>query len=807
MSRFNAAIEFARKKKMSTPVVDVPRNVKEFLNIDMLEPNGIFKLEPGYGVCLYDQCYIFEDINYVNQDTGQKTSTLLEINRIFRSLDNQIKWTIASEQRDMDAFMKEVFKPIHGEEYPDIEEGIGCWINQKLEEGTRDIQKVMYLTVTCYTSSFEEAQAFFSSVDTVLQGIFMALGSRLYRMSAEERLAAIQRMLRLNEPCIPPRNLTSGRDGWKNQILPARLRPEEDGLVINQKYACVLFGQDFDSSLNEEKLVYALTDAPFPVYVTVDFETVKRRLVRDKIMASHANNERSIAMESMGKQQTQQGMSYQKLQQKKDLEDMIKQVDDNDEEGVYVGLLVMVYADTQEELQRRVDMLCSIANSNYFTLSPCYDQQLQALSTILPIGGRRIDVMKFFFSSSAVAFQPFHAADLQHPDGRILGLNRTTKRLIRCDRKSLIAPHGIIVSHTGGGKSFFVNSTEIAQVLLFTDDNLTIIDPNNEREKFIREHGGQYFDFTPRCGIHLNAFEVPRYVWDGDSLVKDRFVAKKSEFAGRFTAACMADMSITRVSLAYVEEVTEQMYADYFAGGKFENQPTLTDIWERLKSKETASTDEIEKRLLFDMTKCMDAYVHGIYDMFAHPSNMDISNRLVGFGLLNVPGTAKKVVFLTMMHFVGQRIEENQGNLKAERLIVEETQVLCKDEYIADELFYAIETYRKVGAIVTLIVQNLKFVLENSALCNMFSNCPYKVFFDLGGVDVNELVKIQELSKREIDALKTKEKGCGVLVCEDKVYLFNNFMEKDNVLYEQFNTDFHEKAKKKAGENSEERIL
>ena len=803
MSRFNASIEFMRKKKMTTPMVDIPRNVKEFLNIDMIDPRGIFKIEPGYGVCMYDQCYIFEDINYVNKDTGQKTSTLLEINRLFRSVDNQIKWTIASEHRDMEKFMDDMFHPIHEADYPDINEGIGSWINQKIEEGPRDINRIRYLVVTCYTYSFKEAIDYFSTVESVLEPIFASLESRLYRMSAMERLAVLQRMLRLGGTGIPPRNISTTRDDWKNQILPARICPEEDGLVINNKYACVLFGMEYDSSVNEEKLVYALTDVSFPTYVTVDFETVKRRLVRDKLMATHANNERSIEMDkiTLSKQRLpiSQEPSYEKKRQKKELEEMIEQVDENDEEGLYVGLLVMVYADDLEELQRRIDTVCRVANSNYFALEPYYDQQLQALSTLLPIGGRRVDCMRFLFASCAVAMQPFHAAEFIHPEGGVLGINRTTKSLIRVDRKSLTAPHGIIVAHTGGGKSYFVNNVEIAQTLLFTDDNITVIDPNNERKEFINEHGGQYFDCTPSSELRHNPFEVPKFVWDGDALMKERFVAEQTTFAGRFVAAAMDNMEVNRVTLSYVEEACQTMYETYFKEGVFENQPTLTKIWDALKLQEESTSNAHEKQILFHITKCTEAYVHGVYDMFAHESRLDFTNRLIGFGLANIEGTPKKVILLTMMHIIGQRIKNNQMGLVAERLIVDEAQVLCEDEYISGEFLYAIETYRKVGAIVTVIVQNLKYVLDNSYLCNIFSNCPYKVFFDQGGVDAIELSKIQELSKIELDALNENRPGCGILVCEGKAYLFDNRMSKTNVLYSQFNTNFHEKAKLKEG--------
>ena len=803
MARFNAAIEFLRKKKISTPVVQIPNCVKDFLCIDHVHPNGIFKIEPGTGLCLYDRCYIFEDINYVNKDDNVKTSTLTELVSLFKRVDNQIKITLASEQTNMDKFMDQIFRPIHGEEYPDLKEGIGVWINQKINEGTRDIECIRYLTVTCYTYSFEYAESFFATLEDVLGQIFLSLESRLYRMNGEERLAVLQRILRLNQGGIAPKNIRTDLDGWKNEILPVHIHAESDGIKINNKYASVLFAQEYDSQVNEENLLYSLTTAPFPVYTTVDIERVKRRLVKDKLSNAHANNERAIGFEMEAAKQNNQinaSPSYQRSENKKELEGMLKQVEKNDEEGSFVGLLVMVYADSVEELTNRVNAITTIAE-NSFTLVPYYEQQLRALTTLLPIGGRQVDHMRFLFTSSVVAFQPFHAKDLREPEGYVLGRNGSTNRLLIGNRKTLPAPHSIIVSHTGGGKSYFVNS-QISQELLFSDDRIICIDPNNERKKFITVHGGQYFEFTPRCGIYLNSFEVPRKIWEGDAIDKDQFVAKKCEYAGRFTTACMKNIVVTQVDLNYVEEAVRQMYDTYFAGKKYEAQPTWQMAWENLKATREASTDETERKQLFNIIKCLESYVIGVYDMFAHPSNLDINNRLVGFGLLNIPPAAREPFLLTMMHFVAMRIDNNQGDMTAEHLVIEEAQSLCENDFIAAEFLYAVETYRKLGAMVTIIVQNLTYVLRNSRLCDMFSNCPYKVFFDLGGVDAGKLAEIIDLSLSEFKLLNKPKKGCGLLHWNGEVYHLDNFMEKTNILYEQFNTDFHEKAKLQKGASS-----
>lgn len=799
MPKLNTSSLFSGKRAMTVPVVKIPRKVKDALNVAAIHENGIFKIEPVSGMAVYDQCYIFEDINYKNQDDGKKTTTLLEIMKWLKSMSTQFKITVANEQRDMDKFIKEVFRPLHGKEYPDLEQGIGTWINQKLEEGTRDIKRVLYLTVTCRAKSFEEAAVFFSTLDTSLQAVFSAFRSRLYRMSGIERLMVLQRILRLGETGIFPQaaSLSPETDNWKNQILPAVIEPDIDFIRLNTRYACVLFAHDYEQSLNEEKVVHGLTDTLFPTYITLDIEPVRKRLLKDKLILAHTNNERTIAQErerniKMG--QYGAGTSYLLGRKKMELEEMMDQVDENDEEAVFLGMLVLVPGNTLEELEQRVDTLMQIASTNGYTLEPYYHRQLKALNTVLPIGGRQVNHMRSLLTSSAVAWQPFYARDLQDKSAYVYGMNRVTKHLLRGNRKWLKAPHGMIVGHTGSGKSFLIKETEVGQTLLFTDDDVIVLDPNNEQEAFIKQCRGQYFDFTPQCQIHLNPFEVPKDVREGDAVVQNRFIAKKTEFTVAFCAAAMTNILVTQVHMNYIGRAVRKIYEDYFAQKRRKQHPTLIDIRENLKLQMEAAGSQEERRMLLDIVDSLEEYTIGVYDMFAHQSNLDIHNRLVGFGLKNIPKAVWEPVMVTLMHFLTMRIEYNQDKLIASRLIVDETQVLCEKGSSADQLLYAVETYRKVGAVVTLAIQNLTRALENPELRDMFSNCPYKCFLDQGGVDAANLAQIQELSQEEFRALEDEVPGRGVMVWDTQVYLFDARMDKENVLYSQFNTDFHEKA-------------
>ena len=818
MAKLNSSYKFAEKKSNTVPVVAVPKKVKDALCVDKAYANGVFKIEPMDGVCVYDQCYVFEDINYINLDKDKKVTTLEELVKIFKALSFQAKFTVANDTQDVKTFVKDIFKPIHGEEYPVIETGIGQWINQKIDEGTRDIKRVMYLTVTCRAQSEEEAVAYFATLDTSLQGIFTALRSKLYRLSAEERFAVLQKILRVGEVGIIPTKISPNHDGWKNQIMPASIISGEDCLQINNRYVSVLFAQDFDSSLDDEKIIHSLTDKLFPIYITLDIEPIDRNVLRDKLVASHTNNETAISNENdqnVRFNQFGKGPSYSLGKKKKELEFLMHQVDDADEEAMFLSLLVVVHAETMEELIYRVETLQQVADSNGYRLVPYYHRQLKALMTALPIGGRQVNCMRSFLTRPAAAFNPFYAKDLQDPNGFILGLNKTTKRLLRGDKKALMSPHSIICGHTGSGKSMYLKLTDISQTLLFTDDDIICIDPENELKEYCEQIRGQFIDLTPQCEIYRNSLEVPLFIWESDEIVRNRFVAKKCDFGGRFVAACMKNIVVTQLHLNFVAKAIREVYAEYFAQGKYKKQPTWVKVRDKLIEYQNSVTLDEERKILLDIISSTEEYIQGVYDMFAHPSNIDTNNRLTVYGLKNIPDNAKKPIMLTLMHCIQEQVEYNKEQLRASRLIVDESQVLCEDEFTSTELLYAIETYRKSGGIITLLFQNMKHAIENPNLRDMLSNCPCKVFFDQGGVDAQELAKIQEFSEVEYKALTEKTPGHGVLIWNNQVYLFDAEIDREeNELYSIINTNFHEKAtiqkeieRIESGEVIKERIL
>lgn len=792
---FNAA------KKKTKAFKFCPKNVREMLNISNIYESGNYRLEPGTDIGLYDVCYIFEDINYINQDKSEKITILNQLMEWFKSMNVNYKITVANEYRNMEDFLKEIGVEKNKEQYPEIAQGIREWKENVIKDGMPDVHRVMYLTLTCMAGTYEEAVTAFQIMDVQIQLVFQRLKSRIYQLNMVERLKCLHTFFRPGrEEEFPFRERQKVFPaGWKNDILPSSVEQFKNFIIMDDLYVSVLFARQYDTSLDEGKLMSGLTRVSFPCFVTLDIAPVDREVLQLQLANAHTNNERAISDELDMRRKNGQiavGVSYAKEKRKEELESYRDQVADNDEACMFIGFLVCVTAPSEEILAERVELMKRLGKANGVILETYNFRQLKALNTALPFGGRQVDIMRPFLTSSAVALQPFYAQDVMEPKGMIYGQNRTTKNLICGNRKNLKNPHGMLVGHSGTGKSMLIKLTEMAQTLLGTEDDIFYLDPQNEAKDGIEAYGGEYYDLTAKSKMHMNPFEIPEEVFYSTRAgIQEEFVAAQSEFAFSFCTSAMQNIVVTQEHDSVIGKCVRRMYAKCFAQKNLKKQPTLMELREEIKEEMEHADNEEDRKLIRQIYNSLAEYTEGSYDMFAHESNIDFNKRLVGIGLKNVSEKLWETVMITVMHFISNRMEYNQKLQKATHFIVDETQVVCAHKSSADMLLKAVVTFRKFGGICTLALQNLKRALENPALRDMFSNCEYKCFLDQGGVDAEALAQIQELSQAEYAALNEEKAGYGVMVWGKKVLLFDAEIDKHNPLYARFSTNFHEKRK------------
>ena len=545
MAIFNGNKEFSKKRELSQPLVPVPKNVRQAFNIHKAYANGVFQLETKKKDTLYDRCYVFEDINYINKNRTEKKNFLSELMFWLNSMDASYKITLCNEYQSVEKFLASIRNERNEKEYPDIAKGIRQWQESKLADANSTVRTLRYLTITCRADSLAQANIYFRALEPMIEDAFAGWGSDIAVLGTLDRFRVLHGMLHPGEE-FPQVVLRETLQDWKSDVLPRSIQQFNDYLILGNTMMTVLTATQYRKSLDTDTFLHTLSSLPYPSFVTLDFAPVQQEVINDKLVAMHMNNEREINDEIEQKRQAGQivtSPSYTKKKRRDEIEEYIEMVDANDEKGVFLNLLVVLTAPVKEGvelLQERMEEVCAIGRSDKVGafLEPCDFRQLKALNTALPIGGRQVDYMRFFLTSSLVAFNPYHAQDILSRAERCWGSIKQRDD-ISLPTETPSKPSRDHCGYSGSGKSMLIKLTEISQTLLGSEDDIIVLDPQNEFEDICREYQGVYFDLTPKSGIYLNGFEVTQEVFSGSKELKAEFVAKQCEYAKGLVQAIM----------------------------------------------------------------------------------------------------------------------------------------------------------------------------------------------------------------------------------------------------------------------------
>ena len=160
---------------------------------------------------------------------------------------------------------------------------------------------------------------------------------------------------------------------------------------------------------------------------------------------------------------------------------LLEDLQSRNERMFLVTFLVMNTADNKKQLDLNVKQAQSLAQQHNCQLIPLDFQQESGMVSCLPLGRNLIQIQRGLTTSSTAIFVPFTTQELFQTSREALycGLNALSNNLIMVDRKWLKNPNGLILGTPGSGKSFAAKR-EISNVLLLTDDDVIICDPEGE---------------------------------------------------------------------------------------------------------------------------------------------------------------------------------------------------------------------------------------------------------------------------------------------------------------------------------------
>lgn len=786
---------FMDLKTPDTVRISHPKTVQEMLEIWKIAPNGIFQV----GKEKWSRTFLIVDINYNTRTYEEQLSFFYDWCKTLNAFDIAVKITIFNEHRNMEEIREKILYPHKNDAYDWLRDAYNDIIEKKIIEGKQGICQEKFLTITVKRNDYESARAYLATLEAAFMNNFAALTSALIPLNANERLSVLNKFFHIGkEESVSfdvEEEMLYGHD-IKNDIVNDSMEIGTDYFKMDDVIGTVLYldPQSYPTSL-EDKFLNDMANLPIESMYTVDYEPIPQDVAVKTLEEKLMGVERTITKQQEKRNSNgnfSSDISYRVRREKEEIEKMLDQLRENDQKMFWVGVSAVILAKDEEELSDRVTSVSQIAEKATCRIAPYYLRQREALDTALPIGGRYVEKMRALFTSSAGVFMPFNIVEMQMTDEPFYyGVNQVSKEPILANRKSLFNGNGFVFGLPGGGKSLTGCKMEAGSVFLRTDDDIIFVDPTLEYFDVAEAYGGAVINLASYTNQYLNPMEIDLELLDVDDTSGQ--VREKCEFMlGICDQAMRGGLKPEHESI--IDRCVRHLYGKIALKPMEEReQPVMSDFMDIIKQQE-----EQEAK---DIALVMELFTEGSLNIFNHPGNVDIENRVIVYGLRDLGDKLSGVAMLVMLESIRQRIIRNFKRGRATWLYIDEFHVVMRKSYSRDYFISLWKQVRKLGGLCTGITQNIVELLEDKITSTLVSNSEYIILLKQAGPDADALLKaFPNISTAQMKYATNAAKGTGLVKFGDTVIPFDNRIDKENPVYDVYNTNMHEKiAKKKAG--------
>ena len=462
---------------------------------------------------------------------------------------------------------------------------------------------------------------------------------------------------------------------------------------------------------------------------------------------------------------------------------LLEELQNRNERFFLATLLVMNTADNHHQLDLNVKQAQSIALQHNCQLIPLDYQQEDGMVSCLPLGENQIQIQRGLTTSAAAVFMPFTTQELCQNGAEALyyGLNALSNNLIMVDRKQLKNPNGLILGTPGSGKSFSAKR-EMSNVMLATDDDVIICDPEGEYAPLVAQFGGQVIQISPTSSNYINPMEINLNYSDDDNPL-----SLKSDFILSLCELIVGGRDgLQPIEKTVIDRAVHIVYQPYLNDPQPENVPILEDLYNALRQQ-----TEKEAQTL---ATALEIYVTGSLNVFNHRTNVDVNSRMVCYDIKELGKQLKKLGMLIVQDQVWGRVTANRSEGKSTRYYMDEFHLLLREEQTAAYSVEIWKRFRKWGGIPTGITQNVKDLLASQEVENILENSDFICMLNQASGDREILAKKLGISPYQLSYVTQSGEGEGLLFYGNVILPFQDHFPKNTMLYKVMTTKLSDKA-------------
>ena len=756
--------------------MSVPRSVQDVIKIDAVYSDGIFMT----GKDRYSKTLKFTDINYAVSSKEDKESHFLKYSEILNSLENGISSQITIINRKLKH--NELKEIALLEKANDNKDKYRKEINDMLTmlaNGANAIVQDKYVTLTIQKKSINEARSHFNRVGADLIAHFSRLGSKCTELDLTERLRIIHDFCRPEEAAdyhFDLRDTMRKSQSFKDYISPDGFEFKSDYFKIGNRFGRVLFIRDYPSFV-KDRVVWDLTDTSKNMIFNYDIVPVsieEAQKFGEKQALGVETNIANYQRKQNSNNNYTSVIPYDMEQQRKEVREFLDDLTTRDQKMFKVIITVMHTADTLEQLNSDTEAIQAMGRNHMCQIGILKYQQLEGFNATLPIGINKIEARRTLTTESLAVFMPFKVQEIQHDGGVFQGVNVISKNMIIVNRKFLLNGNCFILGVSGSGKSFTAKE-EMVNLLLSTDADVMIIDPEREYSALVEAMDGQVIELSAKSKNHINCLDINKEYADGASPI-----AFKAEFVLSLFEQVIGKGGVNAIQKSIVDRCLANVYKNYIKRGYTGKVPTLVDLCNDLKQQPEAEA--------LELATAMELFASGSHSTFAQKTNVNVENRLICYDILELGSQLMPIGMLVVLDSILNRITKNRAEGRETYIFIDEIYLLFQHEYSANFLFTLWKRVRKYGAYCTGITQNVDDLLQSHTARTMLANSEFIIMLNQGGPDREDLANLLQISETQMTHITNVEVGHGLVKVGSALVPFERKFPKDTELYKLMST-------------------
>ena len=716
--------------------------VQDSIPFQNMFPDGLCRLEGG----TFSKTIAFEDVNYRLAGPEDQRSIFESLCDFYNGYDPSIGVQVSLDSRSGGSAADELFGiRKQGNDLDPIRDEAVDILRMQYRRGNNGYVKSKYVTLTIEAETLPAARARFARIETDTLNRFKVMGAAAHVLDGKERLELLYNIL----------HPEGGQFAFEWDWLPA------DGNIMVTMHI---------RGINQNEAIKMVKRK------ITDLDAMK---IQEQKRAVRSGYDMDILPSDLS---TYGGAA----------KDLLTDLQSRNERMFNMTFLVLHTAETRQKLEIAISQAASVAQTYNCLLTRLDFQQEDGLMSSLPLGLNRIKIERSLTTSALAVFVPFVTQEVfMGGDAMYYGLNALSNNMILLDRKQSRCPNGLVFGTPGSGKSMSCKR-EITFIMLMTQDNVIICDPEDEYSPLVKRLGGQVIRLSPSSTDYVNPLDINLNYSE-----EENPLALKSDFVLSFCELIMGSKTgLEAIEKTVIDRAVQMIYQPYFADPRPENMPILGDLMNALLSQHIPEADRVAQAL--------DLYVNGSLNFFNHRTTVDISNRLVCFDIKGLGKNLKKPGMLIVQDAVWNTVTINRAIGRSTWYFVDEFHLLLKEEQTAAYSAEIWKRFRKWGGIPTGATQNPKDLLSSPEIENILENSDFIYMLNQAAGDRKILAERLNISSEQLAYVTNSEPGHGLLFFNNVILPFADDFPKDTELYKLLTTKPSEVAHETVDDEKED---